>query len=71
MSEIPTGESTYKRIFQEFGIRNIDIARKIGKSFSSVNRYLNGYAPIPPEVQTKFNEYIEELRKDTEKPDKE
>lgn len=62
MINIPKEESKYKKIFRRLGVRNIDLARKTGKNFSTVNHYLNGYLSIPIEIQEVFDQYIEELK---------
>lgn len=63
MLHIPEIEThSLKNILRSRGIRQVEAARMLGVSVSTLSHYLNGYRPIPAEVQ----EQIKSIQKSLE-----
>lgn len=50
-----------KDFFKSHGVRQLDIARRIGMSVPSVTQFLNAYRPIPSDVARKLQDYKMEI----------
>lgn len=60
---MPQIEKEIKRELRDAEIPLKDVAETIGKSYSTLVQYLNGFTPLPGEIRLKIRRMIDEQRK--------
>jgi len=58
------GVHPLKKRFKDLNIPQIQLSRKFNVRYFTLNFYLNGYIPLPKELEEKMNNYADELERE-------
>jgi len=59
---MPQIEKELKRELEDVGLPLKTVAESIGKSYSTLIQYLNGFTPLPGEIRLKIRRLIDERK---------
>jgi transcriptional regulator with XRE-family HTH domain len=64
---MPQVETQLKRNIEDAGLSFKEVAEQVGKSYSTLVQYLNGFSSMPGEIRLKIRRLIDAKKAEVEK----